>query len=153
MKFSSKLILCTLTLLWGGYGSHATTAPASPMGYWKTEANKSKVHVYPCSGDNNKVCGRIVELKEPIDPATGQDKKDPEGRLMKGMEIMKNFSLVGEGKWEGGTVYDPKEGKEYSGEFTLSPDGNSMYLRGYVMISMFGRTQTWYRTTHDAPLH
>lgn len=122
----------------------------SPMGYWKTESSKSKVHVYSC-GD--KICGKIVELREPNDPATGQPKKDPEGKPMLQMEIMKNFSAAGEGKWEGGTVYDPKEGKEYSGEFTMSEDGNTMHLRGYIGISLLGRTQDWHRTTETGSLH
>lgn len=125
----------------------------SPMGYWKTAENRSKVHVYPCGDDNKKVCGKIVALKEPIDPETKQEKKDPDGKPMMGMEIMKGFTHGEGNKWEDGTVYDPKEGKEYSGEFTLSADGNAMDLRGYMLISLLGRTQTWNRTTVDASLN
>jgi uncharacterized protein (DUF2147 family) len=138
------LLLCVLGI------SALQAVAALPDGYWKTEESKAKVHVYSCGGSH--VCGKIVALKEPLDPETKKEKTDPQGRPMIGMEIMKNFSQAGENKWEGGTVYDPKEGKEYSGEFTLSPDGNTMELRGYMIVTLLGRTQTWHRTTEKAPL-
>ena len=57
---------------------------------------------------------------------------------------MNDFAFAGKTVWKGGTVYDPKSGKTYSGKMTLvSP--NKLDMRGFVGISLFGRTTTWTR--------
>lgn len=114
----------------------------SPLGYWKTEEGKAKVHVYTC-GEN--ICGKIVALKEPNDPQTGKSKADPKGVPMINMEIMKGFKKENETHWKDGEIYDPKEGKMYSAELTLAEEGKKIELRGYVLVTLFGRTQTWER--------
>jgi uncharacterized protein (DUF2147 family) len=55
----------------------------------------------------------------------------------------------GEG-WEGGSVLDPKNGKTYRCKLTLSPDGQSLTVRGYLGISLLGRSQTWKRVPPEA---
>lgn len=122
----------------------AATPPQvhSPIGYWKTEEGKTKVHVYHC-GEN--ICGKIIDLKEPNDPVTNKPKADPSGTPMINMEIMKGFKKENETHWNDGEIYDPKEGKNYSAEFTVSEDGKKLELRGYVLVTLFGRTQTWER--------
>lgn len=124
--------------------------PFTPIGYWRTEDSKAKVQVYECG--EKKVCGKIITLKEPNDPKTGKPKVDPDGKPMMGMEIMKNFSNDEAAHWEGGEIYDPKEGKTYSAEFTIEESGKVMKLRGYVLITLLGRTQTWHRMGKDEPL-
>jgi len=59
-----------------------------------------------------------------------------------GLQILKNFVYDAQDKeWEDGTIYDPKNGKTYSCIMTLS--GNNLNVRGYVGISMLGRTGVW----------
>ena len=61
-----------------------------------------------------------------------------------GLEIVKGFAYAGDSKWVDGKVYDPKNGKTYSGKMTLvSP--NQLNLRGFIGISLLGRTTTWTR--------
>ncbi len=82
---------------------------------------------------------------------TGQrrvDDKNPDPNLRNrpiiGLKIMSGFIFDGEHKWKSGSVYDPKNGKTYSGTLTLiSP--NKLDLRGYVLFSFLGRTTTWTR--------
>jgi uncharacterized protein (DUF2147 family) len=59
------------------------------------------------------------------------------------MELLKDFTFDGDNVYSGGTVYDPKNGKTYSCKMTL--DGNSLNIRGYIGISLFGRSVTWTR--------
>lgn len=123
---------------------------ASPLGYWKTEEGKAKVHIYDCGP--HTVCGKIIDLKEPLDE-NGQPKKDPEGKPIKGMQIMKDCKQQSSHEWGEGTIYDPKEGKAYDALFILSENANQISLRGYVVFSFIGRTQNWQRTTLNAPLN
>ena len=43
--------------------------------------------------------------------------------------------------YKDGTIYDPKSGKTYSCKMTI--DGNKLKIRGYIGISLFGRTEVW----------
>ena len=52
----------------------------------------------------------------------------------------------GEGKWSGGTIYDPDSGHTYSCHLELL-EANKLKLRGYFGVSLLGRTQIWTRYT------
>lgn len=64
-----------------------------------------------------------------------------------GLEILKGFKQEADNpnNFSHGKVLDPRHGKIYSGKATLSKDGRKLYLRGYVGISLLGRSQTWFR--------
>ena len=71
---------------------------------------------------------------------------DPElrDRLLLGLTIMDGFTFAGDGKWKSGRIYDPNSGKTYKCKLTLV-DANTLELRGYIGISLLGRTETWSR--------
>jgi uncharacterized protein (DUF2147 family) len=58
------------------------------------------------------------------------------------MEILSGFTYE-DGRWTGGEIYDPKSGKTYSCNMKLK--ANKLEIRGYVGLSLFGRTTTWTR--------
>ncbi len=148
MKF---LIILTVLLL-----STTTVLGAETddiLGIWKTEQGESKVEVYRCG---EKVCGKIVWLKRPVytDASEGEvgtpiiDRKNPDpdlrNRPLVGLQIMQGFSKQDETTWGNGTLYDPKSGKNYRGKISLAaPD--SLELRGFIGIPLFGRTSVWTR--------
>ncbi|HEV8261332.1 MAG TPA: DUF2147 domain-containing protein, partial [Burkholderiales bacterium] len=47
--------------------------------------------------------------------------------------------------WAGGEILDPHNGKTYQCKMTLSGDGKSLNVRGFIGISLIGRSQTWWR--------
>jgi uncharacterized protein (DUF2147 family) len=52
-------------------------------------------------------------------------------------------------KWIDGQILDPKNGKSYHCQMTLSEDGKELSVHGYVGVPLFGRTQTWSRITDE----
>ena len=129
------------------------------LGTWKTiddETGRVKSHV-EISQRGGKYYGKIVKL---LDPQTLKDagvetfeevvcSKCPEGRgkdaKMLGLEIVWDMEK-GSDKWSGGSIMDPKKGKEYTCTMWMDDSdntGNTLKVRGWV--AFFYRTQTWYR--------
>ena len=69
-------------------------------------------------------------------------------RPLLGLRIMYGFAYNDDNKWTGGRIYDPNNGKTYKCKLELNDDG-TLRVRGYVGISLFGRTETWARSDED----
>src|SRR6266446_3357187 len=133
----------------------AAVTPASagdPRGNWVTESGRAKVAIVNCGG---ALCGNIVGLKEPNDPATGKPKTDTNNsdaakrvRPMIGVQIvidMKPDTIAD--KWKG-QVYNAEDGKTYSGSITLV-NATTLNLQGCALGGLICKTQTWTRTNQE----
>ena len=115
------------------------------FGLW--DAGESHVEIYAC-GD--LLCGRIVKLDEPLDENGDAkvDEHNPEpalrSRPILGMDLIAGFSRANDTKWDGGTIYDPRDGKTYKCVMKLRRNG-TLKVRGYVGISLFGKSVVWSR--------
>jgi uncharacterized protein (DUF2147 family) len=117
------------------------------IGKWKTVDDetgkpKSVVEIYEKSG---KIYGKIIEIFEAdkrnrvCEDCSGEDKNKP----ILGMVIIKGLRKDGN-EYGDGQILDPKNGKLYKCVITL--EGNDkLKLRGYIGVSLFGRTQYWSR--------
>lgn len=116
----------------------------SIVGEWLSENKDGKILIFK-QGD--KFFGKISWGKD----ATRKDGKNPDERLRNqtivGSVILKNFEFTGE-KWENGTVYDPNNGKTYSSTIKLRT-GNQLELRGFIGVSLLGRTTVWTRVVKN----
>ncbi|MGA2823476.1 MAG: DUF2147 domain-containing protein [Bacteroidales bacterium] len=119
-------------------------------GIWYNEEKTSKVQIYQ---EENKFFAKIVWLKEQNDKVTGKPRVDnlnPDVKLQKtpllGLVILKNFVFNGTDEWNGGTIYDPKNGKTYSSKIHFGDSPNLLKIRGYVGISLLGRNTYWTKT-------
>jgi uncharacterized protein (DUF2147 family) len=118
------------------------------IGSWKNGEGTGIIQIYK-NGD--KYQGKIIWLKEPNDPATGNpkvDKMHPDeknhSRPVIGLVNMWGFSFSGKNEWTGGKIYDPKNGKTYSCKITMGKN-NTLNVRGFVGVSLIGRTDVWTR--------
>lgn len=122
--------------------------PDALVGVWKTGEGTAMVKMYK-NGD--KYQGKIVWLKEPNDPETGKpkvDKNHPDEsvrtRALLGLVNVWGFTYKGKNVWEEGNIYDPKNGNTYSCTMKLT-NANTLEVRGYIGVSLIGRTDTWTR--------
>ena len=121
------------------------------VGKWLNQEGTSHIQIFKATNGSfaGKFYGKIVWLKEPMKngkPKVDDLNPDPKKQAVPllGLQILKNFVYDADDKeWEDGTFYDPKNGKTYSCYMTLS--GNNLNVRGYVGISMLGRTGVWTR--------
>jgi uncharacterized protein (DUF2147 family) len=149
----SIILFCSLTLLTVGaaFGqdSKVNQEEADRLtGVWAPSNGRALVKVQNIAG---KYYGRIVKLKEPIDPETGEpklDKNNPDESLrstpLLGYRMLKDFVYSGNDEWTEGTIYDPQNGSTYSCTIKMKKDG-SLDIRGYIGVKALGRTDVWTR--------
>lgn len=122
--------------------------PDAIQGVWKTGEGNAMVRIYK-NGD--KYQGKVVWLKEPIDPETGKPKVDKfhpdeasRTRPVLGLINVWGFVYQEKNVWSEGNIYDPKNGNTYSCTIKMiSP--NTIEVRGFIGVSLIGRTDTWTR--------
>jgi uncharacterized protein (DUF2147 family) len=141
-------VLCFSVL--AGLLSFQTTQdnPDAILGDWKTGAGNAIVRIYK---NGQKYQGKIVWLKEPLDVETGKpkvDKNHPDAsnrnRPLLGLINVWGFQFVEKNNWKDGHIYDPKNGKTYACKIKMV-NNSTIEVRGYIGISMIGRTDTWSR--------
>ncbi len=146
MKKAVFLFVLVIFVLSANAYSQTTEADAL-VGLWAPSSGKARIQVYK-KGD--KYSGRIVWLKEPND-SEGKpklDKNNADETLRKkpllGYVMLKDFGYVSKNLWENGTIYDPENGSTYSCKIELI-DSNTLEVRGFIGVAIFGRTDTWKR--------
>ncbi len=142
MKFYALLFLFNSFLFSGSTANGGDEV----LGVWLTDDGRAKIQVYK---DKGRYFGKIVWLKAPNgkDGKPVRDVNNPKDEFKKrpvlGINLVKNFRFKN-GKWEGGEIYDPDNGKTYSCHMKLKK--GKLEVRGYIGVSLFGRTVVWTRT-------
>ena len=120
-------------------------SPQGIVGTWLSESRDGKILIYQSGG---KFFGKLVGGNKLYDEK-GNPRKDihnPDeqlkARTLLNLIILSDFTYS-DGKWTQGHVYDPKSGKLYNAVLTLK--NNQLEIRGYIGISLFGRTTVWTR--------
>ena len=111
MKKIIALVLFMMVLIkTSAQGTHTIT------GLWYNATRQGKIEIFK---SGNEYCGKLVWLKQPFD-AAGKPYRDkmnirPElrSRTVLGLVLIKGLTYNGLG-YDGGTVYDPRSGKQYS---------------------------------------
>lgn len=115
-------------------------------GEWYNDIKSARVLITKAS--NGKFYGKVIWLKEPLEngkPKVDRLNEDPKlrSRPRLGLQVLADFVKDGDTKYTDGTIYDPLNGKTYSCIITYK--GKTLAIRGYIGISLFGRTTTWSR--------
>ena len=116
------------------------------LGIWLSENKDGKVEIYRTG---NKYFGKLIWSKHMYEADGKKSRKDEKNsnpqlrnRNLKDLVMLTNLTYD-DGVWSGGKIYDPASGKTYS--CTMKLDGNTLNIRGFIGISLIGKTSAWTR--------
>jgi uncharacterized protein (DUF2147 family) len=123
-------------------------ASADPVfGFWLTANQRAIIEIVACG---ERACGYIVWQQEPLD-GDGQRKTDSNNpneaqrdRPLCAIQLLGKFRNTGTGAWSDGSIYNPRDGQVYSASMKLR-DNDTLQLRGYLLLPLFGQTELWTR--------
>ena len=150
------LILGLALLAAAGVALSAAADNGNVLGLWATApTEKGQAHV-KITEEDGVYTGEIVWLEKPTyDEAEGPewsgktkvDRKNPKKALQDkpiiGLQIVQGMKAKSESTWDGGTIYDPENGKTYKAKMSL--EGDTLKVRGFIGFSLLGRTSVWTR--------
>jgi len=125
--------------------------PASPVGEWRTiddatHEPKAVIRIFEQGGALYGVVEKSLLAVPPARKTCDQCSNDRKDKPILGMDIIRGLRKDGD-QWDGGTILDPEQGKIYKCKMSLQPGGQKLEVRGYIGISLLGRTQTWERVS------
>lgn len=130
------------------FGSSAW-AQESPVGRWKTiddETKEAKSVVEISQGTDGKLLGKIVQLfkkpEEDQNPKCDKCKDERKDQPILGMTFLWGMEKRSS-DWGNGNILDPQNGKTYSAKIQVVDEGKRLKVRGFIGISLLGRTQYW----------
>ena len=114
------------------------------MGHWLVQTGDGIIEISRAADGSlqGSIAGGTdnsrLDLRNP-DPSKRQNR-------LQGTVIMTGLRYAGNGEWTGGAVYDPDNGKTYKVQMHLA-DAMHLRVRGFLGISLLGRTEIWTRYT------
>lgn len=142
-----KMFFLTL-LLFATHRLLANDDPDAILGVWKNGSGKGYVQIFK---ENGKYYGKLTWLRDSVDqagkPKVDRRNSDPalRSRPLIGLLMLRDFRYDN-GVWNSGRIYNPSDGKEYKGYLKMK-NPNTLLVRGYVGISLFGKSDTWTRVS------
>ena len=151
----SGLFFAVTVLAFAGFTAPQVLAasPDNLKGIWTSkEKRDSLIEIYDCG---EYLCGRLVSLTEPLDDA-GISRRDLnnqdeslQDRPLAGIEFLTGFTYdERKTAWKGGRIYNARDGKTYKSTMVFK-DGE-LKVRGFVGISLFGKTDVWVEVKDSA---
>lgn len=126
-------------------------ADMSPIGLWQATDPDTKQPTgwFAITEDNGVYDGTLVKmfLRPGQDPhiVCSKCSGDRHDQPWLGLQIIRGMKPDGDNQYTGGTILDPRDGSVYDAEMTVSPDGQTLTVRGFLGIALLGRNEYWTR--------
>ena len=146
--FGSLLLSCLSLLAVVPSAAHANDA--TPVGLWrtiddKTGKEKSLVRITEVNGELRGTIEKLIrEPNEDPNPMCDKCSGDKKLKPVLGMMILNGLKRDGK-EWTGGEILDPNNGKTYKCKMSVDESGKKLNVRGFIGVSLLGRTQVWLR--------
>jgi uncharacterized protein (DUF2147 family) len=143
-----KLMALLLPIMFINKNRPAQAKADDIVGIWLTSGKEpAKIQIYK---SGQKYYGKIVWLKNPLEngkPKVDENNPDKSKRNQQiiGLVILSDFKFD-DNEWDQGKIYDPENGNTYRCILTLK-DNKTLKVRGYIGVSLLGRTETWMKTS------
>lgn len=156
MSILFRLILrgVVAAVLMSTIGRAEAASPADPSGTWSTEDGRARIRLERCGAGQQRICGYIVWMKDPLDDR-GQPVRDSynpdtskRARNVLGHQLIMGLKPTPEG-WFDGDIYNAEDGRSYS-VMLWRDSSDRLKLRG-CMLKLLCQTQTWKQTNDVLP--
>ena len=151
----ANLLTASAALLALMIGSHALSADSSPLGLWQAvdDASKQPTGWFLITEHDGVYDGILAKmfLQPGQDPnvVCDQCKDDRHNHPWLGLEIIRGMKQDGD-KYVDGTILDPRDGKVYRAQMHVTPDGQTLVVRGFIGFALLGQNQYWTRLPDSA---
>jgi uncharacterized protein (DUF2147 family) len=142
---TALLFLIFLLMSLGLFVAVSAASASEPRSVWLLEGGEVAIEMFDCNG---LLCGRIVWLKPDDDGGAGVRVSNPQSPLCL-QTVMRRLRPVAPGRWQGGSLYDPRDGRSYS-VILQAKSADVLSARAYLGLPAFGESQLLHRV-RDLP--
>jgi uncharacterized protein (DUF2147 family) len=147
----AKLVTGLVALLPLLAGGHAISADLSPIGLWQAvdPDTKQPSGWFAITEHDGHYDGALVKMfvRPGEDPNEVCDKcsDDRKDQPWLGLQIIRGMKPDSDNKYTGGTILDPRDGHVYDAMMSVTEDGQTLVVRGFLGFSLLGRNEYWSR--------